>query len=89
MTQHPIFTVPFLKAVNNWQRGGSHDQKVRRGAELKAQCDALPLAYRLPPAICYRQEAHSERRTWQLLIDNELPETIAGWTSSLEVATTF
>jgi len=37
----------------------------------------------------YRQESHKEDRTWQLLIDNELPETIAAWSLSLDVVQTF
>lgn len=86
MTPHPIFSLPLLQAVNDWQRGGDHAQKVRRGDALKTACLTLPAQYRQPPDICYRQEAHEKDRTWQLLIDNKLPETIAGWSLFLDVA---
>lgn len=89
MTEHPVFTLPLLQAVNDWQRGGDHTQKIRRGNALKAACLSLPAQYRQPPALCYRQESHKEDRTWQLLIDNELPETIAAWSLSLDVVQTF
>ena len=89
MTEHPVFTLPLLQAVNDWQRGGDHNQKIRRGNALKAACLSLPAQYRQPPALCYRQESHKEDRTWQLLIDNELPETIAAWSLSLDVVQTF
>jgi hypothetical protein len=89
MTEHPVLTLPLLQAVNDWQRGGDHNQKVRRGNALKAACLSLPTQYRQPPALCYRQESHKEDRTWQLLIDNELPETIAAWSLSLDVVQTF
>lgn len=89
MTEHPIFTLPLLQAVSDWQRGGDHKQKIKRGNALKAACLSLPARYRAPPARCYRQESHEENRTWQLLIDNKLPETIAAWSLSLDVALTF
>jgi hypothetical protein len=38
---------------------------------------------------CYRQEAHTKERVWQLVVDNHLPERIAAWTIDLTVAKTF
>ena len=38
---------------------------------------------------CYRQEAHEKDRVWQLLADEQLPETIAAWTVDLTLAKTF
>ena len=66
--------------------GGDHKQKVRRGEALKAVARDLPAEFRKPPSVCYRQEAHEKDRVWQLLAENKLPETIAAWTSSLDVA---
>jgi hypothetical protein len=41
------------------------------------------------PSVCYRQELHEKDRVWQLLAENKLPETIASWTSSHDVARYF
>ena len=80
------FTFELVQAVNDWQRGGDHDQKVKRGRRLKACASDLPAKFRTCHQACYRQEAHESDRTWALLIDNCLPETIASWTTSLQVA---
>jgi hypothetical protein len=81
-----IFTRDLIQAVNDWQRGGRHDQKVRRGQCLKGRAAALPDRFRACDAACFRQEAHEKDRVWQLLADNQLPETIAAWTTDLDVA---
>ena len=81
-----LFTLEVLQAVNDWQRGGSHKQKIKRGEKLKEVAQALPVNFRSFTATCYRQEAHEKDRVWQLLADNALPETIAAWTSDLSIA---
>jgi hypothetical protein len=83
------FTRELLQAVNDWQRGGSHAQKVRRGQRLKECAAALPSRFRTCEAPCFRQEAHEKDRVWQLLADNRLPETIAAWTIDLRIAKSF
>ncbi|MFA5952008.1 MAG: hypothetical protein WC807_17175 [Hyphomicrobium sp.] len=88
-TNQPVFDLPLLQAINDWQCGGDHKQKVRRGAALKALCLTLPPEYRRPPDLCYRQESHTERRIWQLIAENMLPETIAAWSTSLDVVEAF
>jgi hypothetical protein len=82
----PEFSLKLLQAINDWQSGGDHEQKVRRGAALKALARNLRAEFRTPPSVCYRQEAHEKDRVWKLLAENKLPETIASWTSSLDVA---
>ena len=83
------FTHELIQAVNDWQRGGSHAQKLRRGERLKAVAASLPPRFRTCEASCFRQEAHEKDRVWQLLANNHLPETIAAWTMDLEIAKTF
>lgn len=83
------FTLELLQAINDWQRGGDHKQKLRRGAKLKQLAAALPERFRTCSEICYRQEAHEKDRIWQLLADESLPETISAWTTDLSVARDF
>jgi hypothetical protein len=84
-----FFTRELMQAVNDWQRGGGHDQKVRRGRRLKECAALLPTQFRICGEVCFRQEAHEKDRIWQLLADRRLPETIAAWTMDLDVAKTF
>ena len=83
------FSLDCVQAVNDWQRGGDHRQKVRRGEKLKQEALALPEAFRTCTQRCFRQEAHAKGRVWQLLADIGLPETIAAWTTDLAVAKHF
>jgi hypothetical protein len=80
------FDLPFLQAVNDWQRGGSHKQKVKRGATLKARSLLIDERFRRCATTCFRQEAHEKDRVWQLLADDALDETIAAWTVDLPSA---
>src|SRR4051812_42794202 len=84
-----LFTRELIQAVNDWQRGGDHKQKVRRGLHLKDCAASLPAQFRICGEACLRQEAHEKDRIWQLLADRRLPETIAAWTMDLDVAKTF
>jgi hypothetical protein len=84
-----LFTRELIQAVNDWQRGGDHGQKVRRGRRLKECAEQLPAQFRICGEVCFRQEAHEKDRIWQLLADRLLPETIAAWTMDLDVAKTF
>jgi hypothetical protein len=81
-----VFTRELIQAASDWQRGGSHRQKVRRGRHLKVVAAALPERFRSCGVACFRQEAHQNDRIWQLLADNHLPEAIASWTTDLKVA---
>ena len=83
------FSRELIQAVSDWQRGGSHDQKVKRGERLKAVAATLPEIFRVCTDSCFRQEAHEKDRVWQLLADNHLPETVASWTIDIGVAKTF
>ena len=83
------FSRDCVQAVNDWQRGGDHRQKVRRGEKLRQEVLALPEAFRICTQQCFRQEAHPKGRVWQLLADECLPETIAAWTTDLAVAKHF
>jgi hypothetical protein len=80
------FSLPLLQAVNNWQIGGSSKQKIARGAELLRQAALLPIEFRSCALMCFRQIALVKGSLWALADDLRLPETISGWTVSLEVA---
>jgi hypothetical protein len=84
-----IFTKSCLQTINDWQRGGNHKQKVKRGENLKREALVLPDKFRVCDVCCYRQEAHQKDRVWQLLADNKLSETIASWTTDISVAKAF
>src|ERR1700688_3487016 len=83
------FPPELIQAVNDWQRGGDHKQKVRRGQRLKDYAALLPSRSRACDQTCFRQEAHEKHRIWQLLADNRLPETIAAWTTDLDTGKNF
>jgi hypothetical protein len=80
------FSLPLLRAVNNWQRGGDEKQKARRGAELQIQAQSLPSYFRTCALMCFRQLALAKGSLWKLADMLQLPETIAAWTVSPEVA---
>ena len=84
-----VFTLEVVKAISDWQRGPSHDTKVIRGRALKEIMLRLPEYFRQCDDLCFRQECHQKDRTFQVLIDNKLPETIASWTTSVEIAKAF
>ncbi len=84
-----IFTLEAVQAINDWQSGGDHSQKVRRGLRLKEVCAELPEAFRKCDVPCFRQEAHEKERVWALLAEGCLSETIASWTTELCIAQQF
>lgn len=83
------YDLEVLQAINDWQRGGNHQQKVRRGRRLKEIAARLPARFQTFESACYRQEAHEPDRLFQLIADNAIEETIASWTVDIEVAKTL
>jgi hypothetical protein len=83
------FSLELLQAINDWQCGGDHKQKIRKGERIKLLAQSLPDRFRTSPDVCFRQEAHPPERTWQLLSENKLPETTAAWILDLPTAKTF
>ena len=84
-----MFSKKLLQAINDWQRGGSPKQKKKRGNELKILCSALPEKFKKCHLVTYRQIALEKGILWKLADELFLPETISGWTSSLNVAREF
>lgn len=82
------FSRELLQAINDWQRGGSPEQKAKRGQQLKANALALSKTFR-QCRLCYRQIALPKDALWKLADNLELPETISAWTESLDVARIF
>lgn len=83
------FSRDLVQAINDWQRGGDHKTKVRRGERLKEAMTVLPVEFRECDVPCFRQEAHDKSRTFGVLIANKLPETIAAWTTDVGIAKDF
>lgn len=83
-----LFTRDLLQAVSDWQRGGSPEQKARRGGALKKAALVLPRKFR-QCRLCYRQIALEKSALWNLADTLELPETISAWTQSLAIARAF
>ncbi|MGG6893676.1 hypothetical protein [Rhizobium sp. BR 315] len=84
-----VFNIDLVRAVSDWQRGSSEMAKIARGLALKDVMSKLPEYFRQCDELCFRQECHQKDRTFQVLIDDKLPETIASWTTSLDVAKNF
>ena len=84
-----LFTVAFLQAVNDWQRGGDENQNRRRGVVLRSQCLSLLAKYRESPLVCHRQIALPKGGVWDLLGEGKLTEKVSSWTLDLEVAKDF
>lgn len=83
------FTLALVQAVSDWQRSPTEKNKLIRGQRLKEQFAALPAYFRECDRPCFRQECHQKGRTFQLVIQDALSETIASWTTSLDVAKSF
>lgn len=84
-----IFTREFIQAVSDWQRGGDARQKKRRGAQLKELSRVVDERFRQSGLVVYRQIALPKGGTWQLIAEQNLPETISAWTLSPLVAKSF
>lgn len=80
------YTLQFLQAVNDWQKGGD---PLKKGTRLAGLTKEFPENLRTCSDICYRQEAHDPSRTWQLIVDRHLPLRISAWTTDLSVAKAF
>lgn len=83
------FTVKFLQAVNDWQRGGDAKQNTKRGEFLRSQCRSLPETFRESPLVCHRQIALPKGGVWDLIGAGKLTEKVSSWTLELEVAKGF
>ena len=83
------FTLDLVQAVSDWQRSPTEKTKPIRGQRLKEQMSTLPAYFQECDRLCYRQECHQKDRTFQVVIQGSLPETIASWTTCLDVAKSF
>lgn len=83
------FSVEFLQAVNDWQRGGDAKQNRKRGEALRSQCRSLPEVFRESPLVCHRQIALPKGGVWDLIGAGKLTEKVSSWTLDLEVAKGF
>ena len=84
--EHPIFSLAFVKAVNDYQCGGNSAKKAER---LMAFRENLPVQFRSCTETCYRQEAQDQKRVWDLIARTRLPMWYTSWTTDLEVAKAF
>jgi hypothetical protein len=81
--------IEVLQAISDWQRGGSPEQKKRRGERLKKLVIALDSKFRRCGLCAFRQIALIKGDLWNLLAENLLPERISAWTTDLAVAKQF
>lgn len=84
-----MFTLDFLQAVSDWQRGGGPSQKVERGERLKAEAAKLPPTFRSPGLCCFRQISLEKTPLFELMDTLSLPETISAWTKDPSAAKQF
>jgi hypothetical protein len=83
------YSLSFLQALNNWQRGGSTKQKRKRGLALEKEASTLPQHFKSCNLRCFRQISLETEWIWKLADTLELSETISSWTTSLNVAQLF
>jgi len=83
------FSIEFLQAVNDWQRGGDAKQNRKRGESLRSQCRSLPETFRESPLVCHRQIALPKSGVWDLIGAGKLTEKVSSRTLDLEVAKGF
>lgn len=84
-----MFSLEFLQAVSDWQRGGDARQKARRGKRLAELAAVVDGRFRSCELTCLRQVALEKTPLWQLLAERRLPESISSWTVSPAVAKGF
>lgn len=84
-----MFTLEFLQAVSDWQRGGLPAQKAKRGARLKAEALKLPEHFRSPSLCVFRQISLEKTPLYQLMDQLALPEAISSWTKVPSIAKEF
>jgi hypothetical protein len=84
-----MFSLEFLQAVSDWQRGGDERQKAKRGRRLKELAADIDVRFRRCGLVAYRQVALQKGGTWDLIAEEQLSETISAWTLSLSVAEAF
>lgn len=79
------FDLSLLQAISDWQRGST----PKRAQALKVASATLPEKYRAYGISCFRQIALPKGGVWDLIGEDNLPEKISSWTTSLEVAEAF
>lgn len=84
-----MYSLEFLQAINDWQRGGDTKQKARRSKRLKELAVQIDMRFRSCDTVCYRQIALPKGGVWNLLAENRLDETISAWTTDILFAKGF
>ena len=84
-----MYSLELLQTINDWQCGGDAKQKERRGKRLKELALQLDVKFRSCSAVCYRQIALPKGGVWNLLVKNQLSETISAWTTDPLLAKGF
>ena len=81
------FSIEFLQAVNDWQRGGDAKQNRKRGESLRSQCRSLPETFRESPLVCHRQIALPKSGVWDLIGAGKLTEKVSSSYQGVPVGT--
>lgn len=84
-----MFTLEFLQAVNDWQRGGNPRMKAKRGKRLKKLAAGIDAKFARADLVCFRRLALDSHYLWKLGDTLYLTETISAWTFDSDVARGF
>jgi hypothetical protein len=86
-----VFDRDFLSALSEWQRGWNEDQDRRReiADTLLVQCDRLPIKFKQVDTPCYRKRFIMAGEIVPIMLDDDMFEGIASWTTNLNSAKGF
>lgn len=84
-----MFSIELLQAINDWQRGGDENQKLRRGNRIKELAKSIDNKFKRVDLCCFRQIALDKSSLWKFGDQLQLRETISAWTFDTGVAKEF
>jgi len=84
-----MFSTELLQAINDWQRGGPRNLRLRRGATLRDLSRGLPHHFRTTSDRCYRRLALNYCHLFDLGERLHLAENVSAWTLDESVAAHF
>jgi len=83
------FSVEFIQAVSDWQRGGNSGMKMKRGVRIKELVADQLDEFKACSFPCYRKVKLNPHFVWEMGDKLQIKETISAWTSSPDVAQSF
>lgn len=83
------FSVEFIQAVSDWQRGGNNSMKKKKGVKIEELVAGRLEEFKTCSYPCYRRVKLNPHFVWEMGDRLQIKETISAWTSSPEVAQSF